>query len=333
MRNPYRLLYFLFFILFSSCSNNPLDIDVSGVKTEPVKLERFEKDLFKNGAAQAPMIAHYGDFYKGFLETIICTNGMTDPSCGGGIRSFVSDPDMRSAYDNCLKTYPSVDFLEEDINDAFKHFHYYFPDRPLPKVYTMMSGFNYSFLRLDKAIGIGLEMYLGSDSKFYTMLQYPKYKMANMSKAYILPDFVKGWMMTEFENKNEKNDFLTKIVDEGKIAYLTDALLPKLNDTLKMGFSAKQLDWCKVNEGHMWSFFISRKLLYSTDYQEIIKFTNEGPFTTGFAKESPARTGCWIGWQIVRSYMARNKHITLQQLMETTDAQKILAAAAYKPKL
>jgi len=83
----------------------------------------------------------------------------------------------------------------------------------------------------------------------------------------------------------------------------------------------------------MWSFFIKRKILYSTDYQEIMQFTNDGPFTTGFAKESPSRTGNWIGLQIVRSYMEKNKNITIEQLMGIPDAQKILAASAYKPKL
>jgi hypothetical protein len=83
-----------------------------------------------------------------------------------------------------------------------------------------------------------------------------------MSAPHILPDFVKSWMLTEFEEKDPKNDFLTRIVNEGKIAYLTDALLPNMHDTLKMGFTASQLNWCKLNEAHVWSFFIQRKILY-----------------------------------------------------------------------
>jgi hypothetical protein len=176
-------------------------------------------------------------------------------------------------------------------------------------------------------------MYLGADCDYYKRLEYPKYKTATMRKEYMLPDFVKAWMIVEFEEKNLKSDFLTRIVTEGKISYLLDAMLPKMDDTLKMGFTQNQLNWCRQNEGHIWSFFIKRKILYSTDYQEITQFTNIGPFTTGFSKESPARTGSWIGWQIVRSYMAKNKNITLAQLMEEKDAQKLLAASSYRPKL
>jgi hypothetical protein len=111
-------------------------------------------------------------------------------------------------------------------------------------------------------------------------------------------------------------------------------MLPKMQDTLRLGFSASQLDWCKKNEGNMWSFFIKKKILYTTDYLEIGQYTNDGPFTKGFdTKKSPARTGSWIGLQIIRSFMDRNPKITIKQLMELKDSQKLLAAASYKPKL
>ena len=63
----------------------------------------------------------------------------------------------------------------------------------------------------------------------------------------------------------------------------------------------------------------------------VSKFTGEGPFTTGFVKESPARTGVWIGWNIVKKYMDKNANISLDQLMHETDAQKILSLSKYKP--
>jgi len=36
--------------------------------------------------------------------------------------------------------------------------------------------------------------------------------------------------------------------------------------------------------------------------------------------------------QIVRQYMKNNPYVTLEQLMNETDAQKILTASKYKPK-
>jgi hypothetical protein len=333
MRNSLKYFCFIVVLACSSCRNNPLDVDVSGIKIQPVKIGRFEKDLFRKPFDGALMRTKYGDFYKGFAETILCPNGMNDPGCPGGIMSYVNDRDVQSAFADCEKEFPEMNDFEEKLEDVFRHFRYHFPNKPLPAVNTMMSFFNYSMLRLDKTIGIGLEMYLGPGCNYYTRLQYPLYKTANMGKAHMLPDFVKAWMLTEFEEKNSQPDFLTRIVDEGKIAYLVDALLPSMDDTLKIGFTRHQLEWCKENEGHVWSFFIKRRYLYSTDSQIITQFTNDGPFTTGFSKESPARTGSWIGWQIVRSYMSKNRKVSLQELMELKDAQKILAASGYKPKL
>ena len=176
---------------------------------------------------------------------------------------------MRNAYDSCEKTYPDMGFLENGLTDAFKHFKYYFPDSSLPKVVTVMTGFNYSLIYYDKTLAISLERYLGSSNAFYTMLQYPHYKTARMRKDNLLCDAVYGWLESIFKPNEDKNDMLSQIVHEGKIMYLEDALLPDVTDTLKIGFSAKQLKWCEENEFNMWAFIIQQKLLYSTDQTEI----------------------------------------------------------------
>ena len=107
--------------------------------------------------------------------------------------------------------------------------------------------------------------------------------------------------------------------------------MPDMEDTLKIGFTKKQVDWCEKHEKDIWGLLIKNKFLYSTELDVISKFTGEGPFTTGLAKESPARTGVWIGWRIVRNYMNKNSKITLEELMNENDAQKILSTSKYKP--
>jgi hypothetical protein len=51
-----------------------------------------------------------------------------------------------------------------------------------------------------------------------------------------------------------------------------------------------------------------------------------------FSKDSPSRLGEWIGLQIIRSYMQKNRDVTLQMLLQETDAQKILTLSGYKPE-
>ena len=164
------------------------------------------------------------------------------------------------------------------------------------------------------------------------MLTLPHYKTMFMNKENIIPDATRAWMITEFPYNMNKSDFLSEITYIGKIMYLTDALLPAVQDSLKIQYSQQQLDYCSQNEFNVWSYFASEKLLYSTDQTEIMKFTSEGPFTSAFSKEAPPRIGYWIGWQIVKQYMKNNPEISLEQLMKEVDAQKILNKEKYKPR-
>lgn len=325
-------------LLLASCERNRLDVDVSGVEIEPVKIGRMEKDLFSLkpdslSAQSQKMLQKYGQFYSRFVTSFINDGGLTDSTYGYNLMQFVSDKDMRSVYEDCIKQYPDLSWLEEDITGAFKHYRYHLPNEKLPAVASMMTGFNYSIINADNTLGIGLEMYMGQEYKYYQMLfePIPLYRRKNMRREYILPDCLKGWMMTRYRMEMTKTDFLSHIVHQGKLYYAIDAMIPGVSDTLKIGYSGEQMEWCDRNEGRVWAYFLERNLLYTTDNAEIMKYITEGPFTAAISKDAPAQIGTWLGWQIVRSYMDKNPEITLEQLMNEKDAQRILTQAKYKP--
>ncbi len=330
------ILFSPLFFLFS-CGGDPLNVDVSSVNIPPVTIDRLEQDLFTadttdiSGFTQK-MEGKYGRFYSIFISTIINNGGVADSSYAFRLKQFISDKDMREVYSNCLSSYPDLKEIELSCEEVFKHYKYYFPERNLPKVVSMMSGFNQSTVFADSTLALGLEMYLGHNNKFYQMLGMPRYRSLFMNKENLVPDATRIWMMNEFQYNMDKNDFLSEIVYMGKIMYLTDALLPKVNDTIKMQYSQKQLEYCMQNEFNIWSYFAAQKLLYTTDHAEIMKYTADGPFTAAFSKESAPRIGYWIGWQIVRQYMSNHPEVTLQQLIEEKDAQTLLAKSKYKPK-
>jgi hypothetical protein len=153
-----------------------------------------------------------------------------------------------------------------------------------------------------------------------------------MRKEFIVPDLIRSWMMKEFPNTDKSGTLLSEMIYQGKLLYLADAMMPEANDTLKIGFNLQQLEWCKIHEPDMWGFLIKNKFLYSTETEAITKYTGEGPFTTGFVKESPARTGIWLGWNIVRKYIEENPKTTLVQLMNESNSQLILSKSKYKPE-
>jgi len=336
MKNSAVFILTIVVLFFSACGDNRIDVDVDHVEIPNVVINRLEQDLFTLDTttietSTKALEIKYGRFFSSFITGIINNGGVSDSSYSYRIRQFVSDRDMRQAYTDCQKTYPNVDAFQEEFTEAFKHFKHYFPDRQLPKIITMMSGFNYNAIVLDSTLAIGLEMYLGSNSTFYRMLALPNYKTMFMNKQNILPDAIRAWMLGEFPYMMDKGNFLSEITYMGKIMYLTDALLPNVEDTLKAQYSQKQLDYAVQNEFNIWSYFAAQKLLYTTDRAEIIKFTADGPFTSAFSKQSSPRIGYWIGWQIIRQYMNNNPGITLEQMINEKDAQKILIKAKYKP--
>ncbi|MFI5163726.1 MAG: hypothetical protein ACHQHP_00590 [Bacteroidia bacterium] len=319
-----------------SCSQNRLDVDVSQTKADPVKIERFDQDLFSltadNIVKTLPELQKkYHGFTELFVRNLLCHNGIRDSACIPEIIHFVSDKDERDAFNECQKTFPDLASVGSELTEAFRHHQYYFHEKNLPKVLAIMSGFNYSIVTADSVFSISLEMYLGKQSRFYEMLQVPNYKRITMQREYIVPDFARAWMMTEFPDNVKGKTLLSEMIYGGKILYLADALMPKADDTLKIGFTKKQMDWCREHESDTWGYWIKNKFLYSTEHEAIIKFTGEGPFTTGFAKESPARTGIWTGWQIVRKYMKDHPEVSPEQLMKENDPQKILSLSKYKP--
>jgi uncharacterized protein YjaZ len=104
-----------------------------------------------------------------------------------------------------------------------------------------------------------------------------------------------------------------------------------MHDTLKIGYSSEQIEWCNRFEKDMWTYLIDEKLLFTTEHLDIKRYIDEAPFTTSFSKESPGRTGIWMGWQIVRDYMKNNPDVSLQELMSLKNYQEILNLSKYNP--
>ena len=99
-------------------------------------------------------------------------------------------------------------------------------------------------------------MYLGSDYKYYSSLELPQYMIRKFRKEYIVNDCIKGWFQSEWDVPANANDMLSNMIYQGKLLYFSQALAPDMNDTIRIGFTSNQLQWCKDNEQKIWSFFI-----------------------------------------------------------------------------
>lgn len=334
----YVSLFTISLLVLSSCNRNELDIDVSGVTTRPLRVERLEKDLFSlnsgNIDAKTPELQkRYGIYYDHYL-TFLNRNGSRDLMYKTTVLPFVNDHDTREAYSYITQLYPDqkIHELAAEADQCVKRFHYHFPKRPLPtKLITVMTGWNYYAAYQDNALIISLDMYLGDTAKFYQMLRMPQYQAKKMNDHYLLPDLMRAWMLTEFDNASPVNTLLNHTVFYGKLYYAINALLPTSEDSLLIGYSSKQMTYCKSYEKKLWSYFAEKNRLYENNLQNVRELTSDGPFTGVISKECPPRIAMWVGWQIVKSYMKNNKDVTLEQLMAEEDAGKILNKSRYRP--
>jgi hypothetical protein len=142
---------------------------------------------------------------------------------------------------------------------------------------------------------------------------------------------MKGWFQSEYDPDSVNTDLLSQMVYYGKMLYFLDCTMPGVADTLKIGYTGAQYDWCTRNESNLWAHLIGQKLLFNTNQQVYFKYINDGPTTSGLPGESPARLGQWVGWQIVRAWARKNPDIPVSGLMAERDAQQVLNQSGYKP--
>jgi len=323
----------LVLVLFA-CTRNPLKINVSDVSID-LRIKHLDVELLKLKQDQVQttipeLKKSFAEFFDIFTYRMIAIGGVEQANFSETLYSFISDTLIRKLE---LKVAEKLDttVLRNDLEMAFKHYKYYFPQKELPVIYTCISGFNQSIVTSENLIGISLDKFLGADSPFYEKLGLADYKRKNMRPEKIVPDVMYAWASTEWPKTDRSNNLLGQMIQEGKIMYFVDATLPELHDTLKIGFTKKQLDFCKKNEAMMWTYLAEHKQLYTTDRMSIKRYMDDGPFTASFTNESPARTGVWLGWQIVRSYMKQHPETTVADLMNNQDFQAILNQSSYQP--
>ena len=306
-----------------------------------VKVRRFDQELFlvdsMNPAASFEKLAkNYPVFWPVYVENVIEAGKPGDQQTIKNLADFVSNPYIREMHRECEKYYHDFTPYAAQLDAAFKLYKYYFPEAVIPELVTMVSAFNYAHPVMDSVMGIGLDFYLGENYAPYkaSNINFPEYIVRRMRKEYLVTNTMRYFFLSEYGPVPGSQKFIDHIIQEGKVLYALDAVLPDVPDTIKMGYTAEQLQWCFDNEVQMWAHYVQKKMLYSTDMMLYQRYINEAPFTSApdVPQESAPRIGIWTGWQIVRKFMKENPKVTLQELMAESDFQKILTKSKYKPR-
>lgn len=326
-------------LLLAGCNSDRLkEVDLSSVGPVTVDIKRLDEDIFKTApdsfaAASGEMSKKYGSFYNTFIYNIV-NHGEERDSVYKALKLFVTDKDMNAVYKMVKAVYPDNELgrIADELGRSFTYFAYHFPSAEMPKQYvSFISGFNYPVTTTDTTLGLSLDMYLGAENAYYTMLQWPRYKVRYLDKRYLVADAMRWWIIHCFDKNDPVNNLLNHMIFHGKMYYALDAVLPEVEDSIKIQYTSRQMAYIAQYKKNLWSHFTEKDRLYKNDLKELAPYVQEGPFTAAISKECPPRIATYVGWQIVRAYMNRHPEVTLQQLMEEQDAQKILSQSKYKP--
>lgn len=334
MTNKSFTIIFLFFAAFLiSCNcNSPKDkkLPVPEIKKQvQIKINRYEKDLFSIDKTKIKEeLKRLKPKYSFFLDA-----DLDDDENVKQLSDYINDKMIIENYEEVQKKFPDISFLEKDISMMLTHYHYFFPDKKIPEVYTYVSGsdFENTVIFADSVLLIALDMYLGKDYKLYLSYGLPLFIRNYMTAGYIVKDCAEA--IAKYHNYDDLKNVtcLESMIYFGKNQLIVDALIPDVSDTVKFEYTKSQMDWCYENESKIWAFFIDNQLLYNKDFNNFGKYFSHGPFTTNFSKKSAPRIGVWLGWRILREYVNKTGTLNLKKIIENKNAQEILSVSKYKP--
>ncbi len=303
------------------------------VFAEPVSIQRFDKALFSlietgDSTGQQWLLNEYPDMLDVIGKGILNMQSVETPSYFDKLINFFSEPTLKGLYRDAIETYDNITDIEQRLGDGFYYLKTYFPELQIPRVYMHVSGLNQNVLVGDNLLSLSIDKYIGKEYPLYMEFFYD-YQREKMQRSHVVPDYLSGFLLSEYPFAGKENVLLERMVYEGKIKYLVSHALPYTNPQELLGYTDEQYSWCMEHEKDIWKAIIERKHLYTPDHITTNKYFEDIP-NSFIATDAPGNLGTWIGWQIVSNYMKETKS-TPQMLMQQTDAQQILTQSKYKP--
>lgn len=318
MKNIIQAL--LFALIFTQCGQQQkTSIDISKIHIDTEFID-FHHQFFNTDSSELPLLKNK---YPYLFPTNI-SDSIT--------LSKIKNSDEKKLYSMADSVFGDFQPELNKLTNLYKHIKYYNPKFRAPKTVTLITGldYNYKTIYADSLVFISLDMYLGNDSEVYS--SFPSYISHNYTKNHMIVDVAKSIVGVKY-NSNIGRSFLESMIYFGKQYYILEKILPQYSKQEIIGFQPLKYNWAVQNEAQIWSYFISEKLLYSTDKKLSNRFINAAPFSKFYLEtddESPGRIGTWIGWKIVQSYM--NNNTTSLEEMILLDAEVIFKNSKYKPK-
>ena len=321
MLNKHFVLILVLLSLYGCKKDTPEEKALTEINLS-LQLDRFDQILYGASPNDLPQIRQkFPEFFVTSVPDSIYAQKITDSI-------------YHELYLEVQNKFPNLQSYKDETETLLKRAKFYFPEFKTPdRLVALISEMDYQnkVIYTDSLMILSLDLYLGENHKYYVG-EFYDYQRKLFNENQILPDMADALVRKLLPKTNERI-FVEQMVAEGKIQYLKQQLLPETDEHLIVGFTQKEFNWCLSNEMYMWQYFVDTKLLFETGQKNYQRFIAPAPFSKFYLEidsQSPGRVGVWLGLQIVKSYMDKNK-VSLDELLKL-EPKLIYENAKYKPK-
>lgn len=317
MRN--YLILIVVFLLYTCKNDSVLEKEITSIAID-FKVERFDKAFANTSPGTLPKLkSEYPFLFSKHIPDSIWYQRLKD----------TLQQQMFSEVDS---VFTDISGTKQNIKSLFQHLQYYDQRFSLPRVVTIANNVDYKAKNVvnDSLVIIDLMNYLGQNHEFYQ--NKALFISQNMRPSQIVPDIANSYA-ERYAYQSSRKSFLDEMIYAGKLLYFKDVMLPQFSDAEKIGYTQNEIEWAKINESQIWSYFVERELLFSTETELFSRFITPAPFSKFYLEldnESPGRLGQYIGWQIVRAYAERTENDIIKIMQ--TETEEIFTKSKYKPK-
>ena len=294
-----------------------------------IRIERLEDQLFEMNL-QSEVLEFLNNNPVLKKEFLGSDQYPSDSILAGVLLNRLQNPFIDTLRAESSEVFDDMADIKEELGRALAYLKSYYPDAKVPKIQTMVTGFGTSEMYVsDSLIIIGLDYYIGKEASFRPN-EYPTYILNRYQKPYIVPAIMlllsENYVNTDYND----NTMLADMLYYGKKYHFTKSMMPCTPDSLIIWYSEKEISDITENQHIIWGTFLQNELLFETNHITKKKFMGERPNTYEISAVCPGRIGAWVGWEILKKYASDHPEVSLQQLLNQSDALQLFNDSNYK---
>lgn len=229
------------------------------------------------------------------------------------------------------RVFGDLETLKSEFQNAFANLKHYYPDVVTPRIQTIVSGLDTDLYVSDSLIIVGLDFFLGRGAKYRPRVY--EYLLRKYDPDDIVPSCMLIYGISPRFNQSDLSDktVLADMVAYGKSFYFAKHMLPCVPDSVLIWYTPSEIKGSRSNEDLIWKRFVDSQVLYSTSHKVKQDYLGERPNTIQVGEKCPGRIGQWVGWQIVNKYSERHPKLSLPELMNEKQAERVFKESGYRP--